>query len=78
MGNPINIPLWVRFLMILVSHFPPSQKDRERKRERERERAKVFTLLKPTLWSAKIMVQVIEWKILGVQDLQTIQTYSSS
>ena len=33
-----------------------------------------FSLPKPILWSAKIMVRVIGQKILGVQDLQTLQT----
>ena len=36
---------------------------------RKKERAKASLLPLSTLWSAKIMVRVIEWNILCVQDL---------
>ena len=32
---------------------------------------------KATLWSVKIVVWVIDWKILGVRDFQTLQASSS-
>ena len=37
--------------------------------EKERERVIATFFPKPTLWSEKIMVRVIEQKILGIQDL---------
>ena len=43
--------------------------------ESVRERAQESSLLKPTLWSSKIVVRVIKCKILDVQDLQTLQVY---
>ena len=44
----------------------------EIERERERERVIASSLPKPTLWSAKIVVRVIERKILGVRELHRL------
>ena len=40
-------------------------------RQRYRKRVITFFLPKPIFWSAKNMVWLIGWKILGIRDLQT-------
>ena len=43
-------------------------------RQRYRKRVITFFLPKPIFWSAKNMVWLIGWKILGIRDLQTCST----